>query len=65
MSAAPIEPLFLSVNEAAAVLAISRPSIDKLLDNGTIDSRYQGRRRYVSVASLREYADALPREPAP
>jgi hypothetical protein len=46
------------------MLAISPWSCYQLLDNGKIDSRYQGRRRLVSVASLHKYAEGLPTEPA-
>ena len=53
----------MSVKDAAKALAISPWSCYQLLDAGQIDSRYQGRRRLVSVASLREYAERLPTEP--
>jgi excisionase family DNA binding protein len=57
-------PIFVSVKQAASMLAISPWSCYQLLDNGKIDSRYQGRRRLVSVASLHKYAEGLPTEPA-
>lgn len=57
-----IAPIFVSVKQAAQMLAISPWSCYQLLDAQAIDSRYQGRRRLVDVASLREYARNLPTE---
>lgn len=59
-----IEPIFVSVKEAAEALALSTWALYQLLDDDTrpIDSRYQGSRRLVSVASLRAYAKGLPTE---
>lgn len=61
---APIEPLFVSVKEAAAALGLSTFVMYELLNDEArpIDSRYVGSRRLVSVASLREYAEGLPTE---
>lgn len=53
-------PIFVSVKQAADMLAISPWSTYQLLESGDIESRYMGRRRLVSVASLHEYAAALP-----
>lgn len=58
-----IEPLFVSVKEAAKALNISAWSCYQLLDQQKIDSRYQGRRRLVVVESLRKYAADLPTYP--
>lgn len=58
-----IEPIFISVKEAARVLGISPWSCYQLLDEQRIDSRYQGRRRLVVVESLREYAANLSNVP--
>ena len=55
-----IEPLFMSVKDAAATFAVSTWQMYQMLDEGVIDSRYQGRRRLVSVESLRRYAASLP-----
>lgn len=55
-----IEPIFVSVKEAARALSVSPWVCYQLLDEGKIDSRYQGRRRLVAVKSLREYAANLP-----
>lgn len=57
------EPLLISVKAAADKLSITPWSVYRLLDAGEIASVYQGRRRYVVVASLVEYVQALPTEP--
>lgn len=62
--ASTIEPIFVSVKQAAQALAISPWSCYQLLNEQKIDSRYEGRRRLVSVASLREYAANMPTTPA-
>lgn len=58
-----VTPIFVSVKQAADMLAISPWSMYQLLDDGAVKSQYKGRRRLVSVASLREYAESLPTEP--
>lgn len=56
-----LEPIFVSVKDAAKILGgISPWSVYELLNAGKIKSQYHGRRRLVNVASLREYAEALP-----
>ena len=59
-----IEPIFISVKEAAVALGISTWAMYQMLDDESrpIDSRYKGTRRLVSVKSLREYAENLPTE---
>lgn len=57
-----IEPIFISVKEAARALNVSTWTCYQLLDEGKIGSQYQGRRRLVQVASLRQYAADLPTE---
>jgi excisionase family DNA binding protein len=59
---AAIEPIFTSVNEAARILDTTPWTVYKLLDAQEIESRYQGRRRKVVLASLRAYAERLPSE---
>lgn len=59
-----IDPIFVSVKQAARALNISPWSCYKLLDRGEIAGTYFGRRRLVYAHSLREYADRLMREPA-
>jgi hypothetical protein len=58
-----ITPIFVSVKQAADMLALSPWSMYQLLDAGSVKSQYKGRRRLVNVASLREYAESLPTEP--
>lgn len=58
-----IDPIFVSVKEAAKALNLSPWVCYQLLDRGAIESRYQGRRRLVLVESLREYANNLPTYP--
>jgi excisionase family DNA binding protein len=57
------EPIFVSVKQAAQMLGISPWTCYQLLDSDKIDSRYHGRRRLVSVESLRQYAKGLPKYP--
>lgn len=61
-AASQIEPIFVTVKEAARILALSPFTVSKKLDAGLIDSRYEGTRRLVRLASLAEYADSLPTE---
>lgn len=58
-----IDPIFISVKDAARALALAPYSVYQLLDQQKIESRYEGRRRLVLVASLREYAANLPSMP--
>lgn len=58
-----ITPIFVSVKQAAQMLNLTTWSVYKLLDEQAIESRYHGRRRLVSVESVRAYAEALPTEP--
>lgn len=57
-----IDPIFVSVKEAARALNVSPWTCYQLLDENKIASQYQGRRRLVRVDSLRAYADSLPTE---
>lgn len=56
-----VEPIFVTVKDAAAILGLSPYSVGQLLrgDEPAIRSVKQGGRRSVSMASLREYADNL------
>jgi len=58
-----IDPIFVSVKDAAAALGLSPMAVYRLLDQQAIASQYQGRKRLVSVESLREYAAGLPTTP--
>lgn len=60
-STSSIEPIFVSVVDAARILALSRWQVYALCDEGRIESHYEGRRRLVRVDSLRAYADSLPK----
>lgn len=55
-----LQPIFVTVKQAAAMLAISPWSLYKLLDDNAIVSQYHGRRRLVLLASVRDYAANLP-----
>lgn len=55
-----IDPIFVSVKEAARILGLSTWSVYQKLDSQTIASQYEGRKRLVVLASLREYAANLP-----
>lgn len=57
-----LEPHFVSVKAAAEFLDSTPWSVYQLLDGGAIESRYEGRRRKVVLASLRAYAEGLPVE---
>jgi excisionase family DNA binding protein len=54
-----IEPIFISVKQAAQALNISTFRCYQLLDEGVIASARDGRRRLVSVESVRRHAQAL------
>ena len=55
-----LEPIYVSVKEAARMIAVSPQVMYAKLDQQVIESRYDGRKRLVVLASLREYADSLP-----
>lgn len=57
---AEVEPIFISVEDAASVLALTKWTVYGLCRDGVIESRIQGRRRLVVVESLKAYAAALP-----
>ncbi len=58
-----LDPIFVSVKDAAKALGVSTFTVYDLCDRQKIESRYQGRRRLVLVSSLRRYAEGLPTEP--
>lgn len=58
------EALLITVKAAADKLSLTPWSVYKLLDEGVLQGRYQGRRRYVLVSSLTEYVDNLSEVPA-
>lgn len=53
------EPLLITVKAAAEQLSLTPWSVYKLLDDGEIEGKYQGRRRYVLVASMKKYVAGL------
>jgi excisionase family DNA binding protein len=57
---ADLDPIYVSVKEAARLLGLSAWSIYQKLDQQVIESRYDGRKRLVVVESLRKYAASLP-----
>ena len=57
-----LDPILVSVKDAAGALGITTWSIYQLLRENKIDSRYHGKRRLIVVESLREYAAKLPTE---
>lgn len=57
---ADLDPIYVSVKEAARLLGLSTWSMYSKLDQQVIESRYDGRKRLVLLTSLREYADSLP-----
>jgi hypothetical protein len=54
-----VEPIFVTVADAAVILGLKPWSVYQLLKADAIKSVKQGGRRSVSYASLREYADNL------
>ena len=54
------DPIFISVKETARLLNLTPWSVYALLDDQKIESRYHGRRRLVSMASVKDYAANLP-----
>ena len=59
-----LDPIFVSVKQAAEMLNVTPWSMYQLLNEPKcpVDSRYFGKRRLVNVESLREYAASLPTE---
>lgn len=48
------EPLLVSVDEAARMLGVSRRTVIKLINDGTLRSLKIGRRRLVLMVAVRE-----------
>lgn len=55
-----LDPIYVPVKEAARLLGLSTWSLYKKLDQQVIESRYDGRKRLVVLASLRQYAADMP-----
>ena len=52
-----MEPLFVSISEAAKALSLGRTSVYELINAGELDTRKMGRRRLVTVASIKRLAE--------
>lgn len=59
-----LDPINVSVKEAARILGVSTWLLYQRLDQQAIASTYEGRKRLVNYASLKAYAAALPEVPA-
>ena len=55
-----LEPLALSISDAAKLLAISKRSVYRLIAAGKIVARRHGKRAIVDAASLKAYYTSLP-----
>lgn len=53
-------PEFLSVNEVAERLAVTKAQVYELLNQQAMESRYLGKRRLVRAESFAAYAESLP-----
>jgi hypothetical protein len=60
-----VEPIFVSIRDTAKMLGITPWSVYQILKlvDCPLDARYYGKRRLVSVESIRRYAESLPTEP--
>ncbi|MEP0189657.1 MAG: helix-turn-helix domain-containing protein [Erythrobacter sp.] len=52
-----MEPLLVSINEAAKALNLGRTSIYELISQEKLDTRKMGRRRLITVASIKRLAE--------
>ncbi|WP_299191295.1 helix-turn-helix domain-containing protein [uncultured Erythrobacter sp.] len=48
-----MEPLLVSITETAQTLNLGRTSVYALINEGKLETRKMGRRRLVTVASIR------------
>jgi len=55
-----IEPLAVSLPDAAAMLGVSRRSVQRHVSAGTIRARRFGSRTIIEVESLKKYLASLP-----
>ncbi|WP_273303517.1 helix-turn-helix domain-containing protein [Sphingomonas ursincola] len=51
-----MDPLLISVQEAARMLAVGRTSIYELINSGELETKKLGRRRLVTIDSIRRVA---------
>lgn len=54
-----VKPIFVSVNDAAKLLGLSRWTVRELIDEGALRSTKQGNRRLILTDSVEEYAKRL------
>ena len=52
-----MEPLLVSIAEAAQALSLGRTSVYELIRTGELETRKMGRRRLVLAASLRRLVE--------
>jgi len=52
-----MEPLLVSIAETAKALSLGRTSIYELINAGELDTRKMGRRRLVTVESIKRLID--------
>jgi excisionase family DNA binding protein len=50
-----VEPLTVSIKEACRLLGVNNNTIYKLIGTGALPSFKIGRRRFISLAALREF----------
>ena len=60
--ASAVEPLFLSLNEAARLLACGRTTIYGYVQSGDLHIAHHGRSSVVSLVELQRLADKISRE---
>jgi excisionase family DNA binding protein len=53
-----MEPIAVSINEAAAILGIGRTSIYRLIKEGRLETVKLGRRNLVKTRSIKALAEA-------
>lgn len=54
-----MDPIFVSIREAARLLGLSRSRVYELLNEGALETKKVGVRRLVRVSSIREFAEAV------
>ena len=52
-----MEPLLVSIAETAKALSLGRTSVYELINAGALDTRKMGRRRLVTVESIKRLID--------
>lgn len=53
-----MDPLLISVQEAARTLSVGRTSIYQLIKSGELETMKLGRRRLITIQSLRRLTEA-------